>query len=281
MIDLFLNYYIPVCGLLIYVAILILIYVSDNEISKWLKKYIFSDIPFLQISDDSNFHTVETRKPLLTYRFSLFFIPLGNCKIYFVTYKEKFKWISILSFEEIMQDRFTKTLIKMEQDYNHISTNLLNTPRHKKNSIEILKDNITLYSNIKNITMTKSTIYVALLAAIFTMFSTQNTFFNDLLQIYEVDSIVVKFLFTYWLVIFFNFSIFNIQLISVHNIHRETYDDFVNKLSMDEVKYFYNNNCFDAFYSRKLVSYMRNIELYLKRIFVLGIIFFVVKNLIY
>lgn len=281
MIEYISNFYSFLCGVLVYILILLLIYTSDNVISKLLKKYIFSDVPFLQISDDSNFHTVESKKTLSKYRFSLFFIPFGQYKIYFVTYKEKFKWISILSFEEIMQDRFVKTETKMKQDYNHISTNLLNTPDDKKNSIEILKDNITLYNNIKNITMTKSTIYVALLAAIFTMLSTQNTFFNDLLKIYEVDSIVVKFLFTYWLVIFFNFSIFNIQLISVHNIHRETYDDFVNKLSMDEVKYFYNNNCFDAFYSRKLVSYMRNIELYLKRIFVLGIIFFIVKNLIY
>lgn len=277
MIDWFLTYCLPLCWLFIYSAILIVIYTSDNKISKLLKKYIFSDIPFLQISDDSNFHTVETKKPLLTYRFSLFFIPFGQYKIYFVTYKEKFKWISILSFEEIMQDKFVKTVAKMAQDYNYIAAKLLNEPRDKKNSIEILKDNITLYSNIKNITMTKSTIYIALLAVIITLLLTKDTSINGLLTIYSQDNIYVKILFSYWLLMLANFLIFNLQLISVHNTHRETFDDFISKLNMDEVKYFYKNNCLDAFYSRKLVSYMRNIEIYLKKSLLLSIILLIVQ----
>lgn len=279
MIECISNFYLFLCGLIVYILILYLIYTSDNVISKFLKKYIFSDVPFLQISDDSNFHTVESKKAFFDYRLSLFFVPFGIYKIYFITlYKKKIKMISILSFDVLMQTRFTITQEKIEQDYNAISQKLLlNEAENKKKSIEILKDNITLYSNIKNSTMTKSTIYIALLAAIVTMLLTKDTSINGLLAVYSQDNIYVKILFSYWLLMLANFLIFNLQLISVHNTHRETFDDFISKLNMDEVKYFYKNNCLDAFYSRKLVSYMRNIEIYLKKSLLLSIILLIVQ----
>lgn len=244
-----------------------LIYEINHPITKYIKKIILSDIPFLQLSHDENFHTIENdyNPEKIKYRFSLFMIPFGSYKIYFFTYKERFEFIYLLSLKNIINQKIKKTKdeisIFFQTNYHHQYDSKL-----QSESIEILKDDTNVYNDSKNTARTKGTFYITLIAAfisiIFTQLDKLTSFYSEIID----GNLILKISFYYLLILLTNMIIFNLQSMSVSTFIRETYDDFIHKtINYSKFKFYYSNMRWTELFSQAHVSYVKNIELFLHR----------------
>jgi hypothetical protein len=278
MLDTIYNISLFIIVIITYFIVTRLIYEINHPITKYIKKIILSDIPFLQLSHDENFHTIEAdyNPEKIKYRFSLFMIPFGSYKIYFFTYKEKFHFISLVSLKNIIDNK--KNKIKTELDsffknnYHQYDSNL------QRKSIEILKDDTNVYNDSKNTARTKGTFYITLVAAFISIIFTQLT---SLIQFYNstIDgSLILKVLFYYLVILFTNMIIFNLQSMSVSTFIRETYDDFIDEtINYSRFKFYYSNMRWTELFSQAHVSYIKNIELFLHR----SLLFMAIITIIY
>lgn len=262
------------CALIftIYFMVLLFIYECNHSICKFIKKYIIADIPFLQISDDSRFHTMDSDINLSEkgkYRYSLFFIPFGQYKVYIFSLKNlKFNFIKIISYESVTKKQFHS--IK-EKTLNEVES--LNNQKKSK-QVEVLKDEIQSYKETKNLASIKATFYITILAAITSVIFSQ---INNLKSIY-IDSIqediLMKILFWYIILLFVNFILISIHFITVRGFYKETFEDFISdKISKKRLKYFYLNSKWYSHESWKSVGYIKNIEFYLVKNLIFSTIF--------
>lgn len=258
--------------LTIYLIVLLFIYECNHSICKFIKKYIIADIPFLQISDDSRFHTMDLDTNLSekgNYRYSLFFIPFGQYKVYIFSLKDlKFNFIKIISYESVTKKQF---LSIKEKTLNEVES--LNKQEESK-QVEVLKDEIQSYKETKNLASIKATFYITILAAIISVIFSQ---INNLKSIY-IDSIqediLMKILFWYIILLFVNFILISIHFITVRGFYKETFEDFISdKINKKRLKYFYKNSKWYFFESQKSVGYIKNIEFYLVKNLIFSTIF--------
>lgn len=255
--------------ILIYTNLLyFVIYNSNNKFFIILRKFFFSNIPFLQISNDANFHTIKEVNSTIKYRYSLFFIPFGIYKIYICTYCNGFSLYHILSLEDFLEKKFEK--LKEETEAN-VPINVQGVS--EDDEIEIIKDNINLYSNIKNVARIKSTIYITLFAALISVLFTQ---INNLTCLFEEIVFLQKVIFIYICILFFNFVLFNIQYIVIKSFYIETYEDYKEELNRSKLSYYYKNMIWTNFDSGKNMNYVINIEQYLIKSFIFTIIFIII-----
>jgi len=253
-------------SIIMYFIVTRLVYEINHPITKYIKKIILSDVPFLQLSHDENFHTIENdyNSEKTRYRVSLFMIPFGSYKIYFFTYKEKFDFFYLLSLKNIISQKIDKTkteiLVFFQSNYHQYDSKLQNE------SIEILKDDTNIYNNSKNTARTKGTFYITLVAAfisiIFTQLDDIKCFYTEIVD----ENLILKVLFYYLLILLINMIIFNLQSMSVSTFTRETYDDFIDKtIDNSKFKFYYSNMRWTELFSQVHVSYVKNIELFLHR----------------
>lgn len=254
---------------ILYIILILFIYELNHPISIFIKRYIISDIPFLQISDDSNFHTMEKNTNIHKCRYSLFFIPFGQFKFYFITiYNKKFEWAKVLSYEEVTKSRFDSLKIEVELECD--SLHHLNKEAER---ILILQDEIHSYKETKNLASIKGTFYITILAAMVSVLFTQ---INNLKSIYSElgNHVILQIIFWYVVILFINFILINIHFISVKGFYRETYDDYISdEIGYNEMKYFYKNMKWYGFQSWKNVGYVKNIEFYLIKSFIISSLF--------
>jgi len=266
MLDTIYNIGLFVIIIITYFIVTRLIYEINHPITKYIKKIILSDIPFLQLSHDENFHTIENdySPEKIKYRFSLFMIPFGSYKIYFFTHKERFEFIYLLSLKNIINKKIKKTKdeisVFFQTNYHQHDSKL------QSESIEILKDDTDVYNDSKNTARTKGTFYITLVAAFISIIFTQ---LNDLTSFYSEiidENLILKILFYYLLILLINMIIFNLQSMSVSTFIRETYDDFIYKtIDYSKFKFYYSNMRWTELFSQAHVSYVKNIELFLHR----------------
>ena len=253
-------------SIIMYFIVTRLVYEINHPITKYIKKIILSDVPFLQLSHDENFHTIENdyNSEKTRYRVSLFMIPFGSYKIYFFTYKEKFDFFYLLSLKNIISQKIDKTkteiLVFFQSNYHQYDSKLQNE------SIEILKDDTNIYNDSKNTARTKGTFYITLVAAfisiIFTQLDDIKCFYTEIVD----ENLILKVLFYYLLILLTNMIIFNLQSMSVSTFTRETYDDFIDKtIDNSKFKFYYSNMRWTELFSQVHVSYVKNIELFLHR----------------
>ena len=253
-------------SIIVYFIVTRLVYEINHPITKYIKKIILSDVPFLQLSHDENFHTIESdyNSEKTRYRFSLFMIPFGSYKIYFFTYKEKFDFFYLLSLKNIISQKIDKTkteiVLFFQSNYHQYDSKLQNE------SIEILKDDTNVYNDSKNTARTKGTFYITLVAAfisiIFTQLDSIKCFYTEIVD----DNLILKVIFYYLLILLTNMIIFNLQSMSVSTYTRETYDDFVDEtINYSKFKFYYSNMRLTELFSQVHVSYIKNIELFLHR----------------
>jgi len=253
-------------SIIVYFIVTRLVYEINHPITKYIKKIILSDVPFLQLSHDENFHTIESdyNSEKTRYRFSLFMIPFGSYKIYFFTYKEKFDFFYLLSLKNIISQKIDKTkteiVLFFQSNYHQYDSKLQNE------SIEILKDDTNVYNDSKNTARTKGTFYITLVAAfisiIFTQLDSIKCFYTEIVD----DNLILKVIFYYLLILLTNMIIFNLQSMSVSTYTRETYDDFVDEtINYSKFKFYYSNMRWTELFSQVHVSYIKNIELFLHR----------------
>ena len=266
MLDDIYNFSLFVFITIIYFIITRLIYEMNHPITKYIKTIVLSDIPFLQLSHDENFHTIENNynSEKNIYRFSFFMIPFGSYKIYIFTYKEKFDFFYILSLKSIIDKKIEKTKKDIKQ---YIQDNYYQyDSRQQIESIEILKDDTNVYNDSKNTARTKGTFYITLVAAFISIIFTQlkgiNNFYTEIIN----ENIILLILFYYLLILLINMIIFNLQSMSVSTFIREAYDDFIdNSINYSKFKFYYSNMKWTELFSQAHVSYVKNIELFLHR----------------
>ncbi|CAM3975428.1 hypothetical protein ARCL110784_10755 [Arcobacter cloacae] len=266
--SLFYNSILFILIFTIYLIVLLFIYECNHSICKFIKKYIIADIPFLQISDDSRFHTMDLDINLSEkgkYRYSLFFIPFGQYKVYIFSLKDlEFNFIKIISYESVTKKQF---LSIKEKTLNEVES--LNNQKKSK-QVEVLKDEIQSYKETKNLASIKATFYITILAAITSVIFSQ---INNIESLY-LDSIqkhiLMQILFWYLVLLFINFVLINIHFITVKGSYKETFEDFTSdEISKKRLKYYYLNSKWYSYESWKSIGYIKNIEFYL------------VKNLIF
>lgn len=248
---------------IIYLACLYAIHSINNKITRFISLYILSDIPFLQLSHDENFHSIENKFDLEKYRFSLIFIPFGKFKLYFFTYKfnSGFKYFVPLSIDSIYDRRKNSMKIEMVRKYKLLENNV--------DSLQIIKEDTKLYQSSINTARTKGTFYITLLAAILSIIFTQIPIIKATLASCPAILLIIT---GYLILIFINFLILNLQFISIRIIYRETFEDFITKISYDKFLYYYNNMHWIKLDSQVLVSYIKNIEIYIIKIIVISLI---------
>jgi len=270
--SLFYNSTLCVLIFTIYIIVLLFIYECNHFICRFIKKYIIADIPFLQISDDNRFHTMDSDINLSdkgNYRYSLLFIPFGQYKVYILSLKDlKFNFIKIISYENVTKKQF---LTIKEKTLNEVK-NLNNQKKSKQ--VEVLNDEIQSYKETKNLASIKATFYITILAAVTSVIFSQ---LNNLKSIYIgsiQEDILMRILFWYIVLLFVNFILISIHFITVRGFYKETYEDFISdEINKKRLKYFYLNSKWYFFESQKSVGYIKNIEFYLVKNLIFSTIF--------
>jgi hypothetical protein len=258
-----------------YIYLLLFIYEMNHPLTNFLTKYILSDIPILQISDDSTFHTVENKSCHKKYRISLFFIPFGEFKIYLITYYDKFELFKILSLNKVLEKLQEKEYKELNTTYDSIKEIENNLGEiKKKEEIEILKDDRNGYEKSIDREYIKGTFYITLLAGIISVIFTQiEKIFCLISENYNNLLFLIGFLFLS--ISFLNFLLISLFFMKVKSIKSYGFSGYKKKNS--EYAYFYVNRCYEKLYSRYCFSYIRNIEDY----FIKTILFSILLVLIY
>lgn len=270
-----LEYLYIILLIICYIIILLFIYEINHPLTNFLTKYILSDIPILQISDDSNFHTVENKNCNKKYRISLFFIPFGEFKIYLITYYHKLELFKILSLNEVLKNKQEEKYKELNDTYEKIEEIEISLDKEKKiEEIEILKDDKNGYEKSIDKAHLKGNIYITLLAGIISIIFTQLDKIFTLISNYYNNSLFL--LGTFFLLIsFINFLIISLFFIKVKNI--KSYDFSGYKKKKSYYAYFYINRFYEKLYSEYCFSYIRNIEDY----FIKTILFSIILIFIY
>lgn len=270
--NLFYNSILFILIFTIYIIVLLFIYECNHSICRFIKKYIIADIPFLQISDDNRFHTMDLDINLSEkgkYRYSLFFIPFGQYKVYVFSFKGlEFSFFKIISYEYVTKKQFLSIKEKTLEKAPTLDK------QKKSKQVEILKDEIQSYKETKNLASIKATFYITILAAItsviFSQINNLNSIYIDCIQ----EDILMKFLFWYAVLLFINFILISIHFITVKGFYKESFEDFISdKINKKRLKYFYINSKWYFFESQKSVGYIKNIEFYLVKNLIFSTIF--------
>lgn len=258
-----------------YIFLLFLLYEINHPLTNFLTKYILSDIPILQISDDSNFHTVENKSCTKKYRISLFFIAFGEFKIYLITYYDKLELFKILSLNEILQNKNKDKHKELSDTYEKIEEIEIALGKQKtREEIEILKDDKNGYEKSIDKAHLKGTIYITLLTGIISIIFTQlDKIFTLICNYYNNPLFLLG---TFLLLIsLINFLIISLFFIKVKGIKSYGFSGYKKKKSY--YAYFYVNRFYEKIYSEYCFSYIRNIEDY----FIKTILFSIILIFIY
>ncbi|MFX4235608.1 hypothetical protein ACN2EP_06360 [Aliarcobacter butzleri] len=270
--SLFYNSILFILIFTIYIIVLLFIYECNHSICRFIKKYIIADIPFLQISDDDRFHTMDLDVNLSEkgkYRYSLFFIPFGQYKVYVFSFKDlEFSFFKIISYEYVTKKQFLSIKEKTLEKASILDK------QKKSKQVEILKDEIQSYKETKNLASIKATFYITILAAItsviFSQINNLNSIYIDCIQ----EDILMKFLFWYTVLLFINFILISIHFITVKGFYKESFEDFISEeINKKRLKYFYLNSKWYFFESQKSVGYIKNIEFYLVKNLIFSTVF--------
>ena len=270
---------------IVYIIIILTIYYTPLNISKFLRTYILADFPLFQISDDDSFHTIEPEiSDKKHYRYSLLFIPIGEYKLYIFTLKnKKINFFYLLSLSDIFNEKLLTLKDEIDIDLQNEQTRHLNSSKADKfRFISIMQDTIKTYQASMQTAKLKGTFYFTLIGAAVSVFLGK---IIDIQLYFISTNIFTKILILYIVVLFLNFFFLTIQFHSIKNFHKQVYNDYINNTYANNYfAYFYKNMRFAEFYSQKEVSYIKNVEFYLKKIlfvliFLITVIFLYNENI--
>lgn len=272
---------IVVGSLLVYIIIYILILCINHPITIFIKKYIFSDIPIFQISDDDNFHTVENYSDNKTYRYSFLFLPVGEHKLYFFTYnKGTFSWYYRLSLGDIFLEKQRNQSNSMDSEVANGILKYNQAVNNQDYHDEILKNNIEIFKNSSETAKLKGSIYFAVCVGIIALYSDNIETFSGLIK---NSNLIIFTLTIFTLILFLNFFLFVIQYHSVKNKNAQFYQDYLNSSYSNKeayFEYFFRSLKWSCLDSIQETTYIRNIELYIKK-YLLFIILLLCIQVIY
>ena len=234
-------------------------------------KNIINELPFIQFSTDNNFHTyrVDSDK-----RYSLFYLPFGTYKFYFLTWGDTFSW---KFFDKISLSKITnKTIEEKENRLNDLAEK--NYSRYNKSTeeeqelhIKILEDKCKEQESRKSVAQFKSGFYFTgllfILTTVIKNISAIGSFWSWSLYQQIILSLIFLYIINIFLLLF--------SFISVKGSLSEKYTTFAYSDEKEKSFYIYwykKHQRLDVRTTRD-VSFIVNIEKYLKLIITWSIIF--------
>lgn len=238
-----------------------------NIIIKYIM-FLISYSPIFCLSDDKNFGSNEEgiKDFINRIRFSLLSLNLGAYKYYFISIKKNnsFKFIHIINLESyfVVSDTERNRLSLLQENYLNTATNL-------DNDKEFLSYLVANENGRKNVAFSKINIYSGIMLALVPLIL---IFFK--LETFLKAPVLVK-IFTLLLVyLLFNVICLVFQFSKVSGMSRETYSDL--KQSANKEKSLIKAYYLDWQHLKKeadgAVSFVKNIEKYIKGIILLSIL---------
>jgi hypothetical protein len=234
-------------------------------------KHIINEFPFAQFSTDKNFHTYQVDSDK---RYSLFYLPFGTYKFYFLTWGDTFSWkfFNKISLSEITNKRIDEKEIRLrnlvEKNYTKYRRS---TKEEKQLHIKILEDKCKEQENRKSVAQFKSGFYFTgllfILTTIIKNISAIGSFWSWSLYQQIILSLIFLYIINVFLLLF--------SFISVKGSLSEKYTTFARSNEKEKSFYIYWYKKYQRLEARTTrdVSFIVNIEKYLKLIITWSIIF--------
>jgi len=232
---------------------------------------IISELPVAQLSEDETFHEYLCG---LNPRYSLFYLPLGIYKIYFLTWtkNKQYHLLKILSLKELSD----KKIEEKEKRLQSISDNsyeeyTISNETEKKYHIELLQDQCKELQDREKVAQFKAGFYLTtLVLAITSIFKN----IQDINLIFQW-SIYQQVAFGLIILYIINVVILLFGFVSVKSYKSEKYSDFRNSNKKEKLFYTYWYKKFQRLqvYTDRDITFILNIENYLKLIIIWSIIF--------
>ncbi|EPB8149385.1 hypothetical protein ACRTAH_002634 [Clostridium perfringens] len=246
-----------------------------NNIIKYIM-FLLSYSPVLCFSDDEKFGTNEfgIDNFFKRIRISLFSIYLGAYKFYFISFKKiskskfKFKFnfiykLNLNDYNEFTEEIKTRVGEKQEE---YLNDNMNNYIELDKEFILHLFEN---ENNRKNIAYGKINTYTTIVLAMIPIIL---VFFKP--QMFINTNIIIKVLIVLLLYVLSNFTLLLLQVNKVRGYYRTRYCDF--KKSILKKKEIIKSYYFDwqslRYETENIVSFVRNIEVYIRGAIVISIL---------
>jgi hypothetical protein len=234
-------------------------------------KMIISELPIGQLSEDKNFHEYTSKNPA---RYSLVYIPIGMYKLYLLTWTrlKPFSLWKILSLKEICDTKIADKEQKIEEitlrSYDKYS---LSSDDEKKLHIELLKDQCDDLNDREKVAQFKAGFYLTALTLVIAAMADKMGDAKNILEWAIYQKIVFGMIILYVLNVLgllFGFA-------SVKAYKSEKYSDFIDSSEKGKSFYFYWYKKFQRLqvYTDRDISFIRNIETYLKLIVLWSIAF--------
>lgn len=233
-------------------------------------KMIVSELPAGQLSEDDNFHEYVDG---VNIRYSLFYVPVGIYKIYFLTWTrdEKFHLWKVSSLKDIcnkkIDDKEKKLQSLSDKSYEEYSKS--NTIEQKYH-IELLQDQCKELQDREKVAQFKAGFYLTTLVLAITSISKNIHDANLILN----WSIYKQVIFSLIVLYIMNVIILLFGFVSVKGYKIEKYSNFKNSNKKEKLFYIYWYKKFQRLqvYTDRDITFILNIENYLKLIIVWSMI---------
>jgi len=237
-----------------------IIYGSKNNN---IVKTIISELPIGQLSEDATFHEYTGNSPI---RYSLFYFPLGIYKIYFLSWtKEKISLVKRISLIDICNRKIEAKERKLDNlvEYHYDNFTKCNE-NEKKINLEFLQDKCKEFQDREKVAQFKAGFYFTTLSLVIAIII-KNT---DKVSKIGSWNFYEKAIFVLIVLYIINAFILLFSFVSVKGYKADMYSTFSNSKEKEKMFYSYWYKKFQRLqvYTDKEVSFIKNIEKYLKLI---------------
>lgn len=225
-------------------------------------KMIVSELPAGQLSQDDNFHEYCDDSPR---RYSLFYLPIGIYKIYFLTWTrvKKFHFLKILSLKELCDKKIEEKENKL-QSISNDSYEKYNTSNEteKQQHLLLLQDLSKQMQEREKTAQFKAMFYMTALAAVLSVLISKFNEIDKLLSLNIFEQVTMALIVLYII----NALFLLLSYLSVGSYQSETYSEFRDASNKDKNYYEYWYKQYQRLqkYTDRDISYIINIEKYLK-----------------
>lgn len=225
-------------------------------------KMIVSELPAGQLSQDGNFHEYCDNS---SRRYSLFYLPIGIYKIYFLTWTraKKFHFLKILSLKKLCDEKIEKKENRLQSisDDSYEKYNTSNETEKQQHML-LLQDLSKQMQEREKTAQFKAMFYMTALAAVLSVLISKLNEIDKLLSLGFFEQVIMALIVLYII----NALFFLLSYLSVGSYQSETYSDFRDSIDKDKLYYMYWYKQYQRLqkYTDRDVSYITNIEKYLK-----------------
>jgi hypothetical protein len=233
-------------------------------------KTVISELPVGQLSEDANFHEYHGGSVM---RYSLVYLPFGIYKIYLFTWtKDKINFFHIISLPSICNRKIIIKESKLDKlsEY-HYEQYMQSDDNEKKFSLEFLQDKCKEFQDREKVAQFKAGFYFTTLSLVIAIII-KNT---DKLTNIMSWSIYEKSIFFLIVLYIINAFVLLFSFISVKSYIADKYSTFSSSKEKEKMFFSYWYNKFQrlSVYTTKDISFIKNIEKYLKLIIIWSFMF--------